>query len=137
MELDGYLRSSPRLDATFAALADPTRRAILARLAKGDASVNDLAKPFTMSQPAISKHLKVLERAGLISRGQDAQRRPRRLEARPLREATRWLEQYRQFWEAQFRRLDALLLDLQSGASRTENNAAKVRRKKRNSRNRQ
>jgi DNA-binding transcriptional ArsR family regulator len=135
MELDGYLRSSPRLDATFAALADPTRRAILARLAKGDASVNDLAKPFTMSQPAISKHLKVLERAGLISRGQDAQRRPRRLEARPLREATRWLEQYRQFWEAQFLRLDALLLDLQSGASRTENNAVKVRRKKRNSRN--
>jgi DNA-binding transcriptional ArsR family regulator len=137
MELDGYLRSSPRLDATFAALADPTRRAILARLAKGDASVNDLAKPFTMSQPAISKHLKVLERAGLISRGQDAQRRPRRLEARPLREATRWLEQYRQFWEARFQRLDALLLDLQSGASRTENNAAKVRRKERNSRNRQ
>ncbi len=135
MELDGYLRSSPRLDATFAALADPTRRAILARLAKGDASVNDLAKPFTMSQPAISKHLKVLERAGLISRGQDAQRRPRRLEARPLREATRWLEQYRHFWEAQFQRLDALLLDLQSGASRTENNAVKVRRKKRNSRN--
>ena len=135
MELDGYLRSSPRLDATFAALADPTRRAILARLAKGDASVNDLAKPFTMSQPAISKHLKVLERAGLISRGQDAQRRPRRLEARPLREATRWLEQYRHFWEAQFQRLDALLLDLQGGASRTENNAVKVRRKKRNSRN--
>lgn len=134
MELDGYLRSSPRLDATFAALADPTRRAILARLAKGDASVNDLAKPFTMSQPAISKHLKVLERAGLISRGQDAQRRPRRLEARPLREATRWLEQYRHFWEAQFQRLDALLLDLQGGASRTENNAVKVRRKKRNSR---
>src|SRR5579862_1453389 len=129
------MKPSDRLDATFAALADPTRRAILARLASGDASVNDLAKPFTMSQPAISKHLKVLERAGLISRGQDAQRRPRRLEARPLREATRWLEQYRHFWEAQFQRLDALLLDLQGGASRTENNAVKVRRKKRNSRN--
>jgi DNA-binding transcriptional ArsR family regulator len=100
---------SPNLDATFAALADPTRRAILARLAQGEASVLELAKPFEMSQPAISKHLKVLERAGLISRGQDAQRRPRRLEAKPLAEATRWLEQYRQFWEGRFQRLDALL----------------------------
>ena len=97
------------LDATFAALADPTRRAILARLAIGEASVLELAKPFAMSQPAISKHLKVLERAGLISRDQQAQRRPRRLDARPLADATRWLEQYRQFWEASFRRLDALL----------------------------
>ena len=103
------------LDATFAALADPTRRAILARLAKGEASVTDLAQPFAMSQPAISKHLKVLERAGLISRGRDAQRRPRRLEARPMRDATRWLENYREFWEAQFRRLDDLLQDLQTG----------------------
>jgi len=98
-----------RLDATFAALADPTRRAILARLASGEASVTELAAPFTMSQPAISKHLKVLERAGLISRGRDAQRRPRRLEARPLAEATQWLERYRQMWEGNFKRLDALL----------------------------
>jgi len=103
-----------QLDMTFAALADPTRRAILARLAKGEASVMDLAEPFAMTQPAISKHLKVLERAGLISRGRDAQRRPRRLEARPLREATQWLEKYRQFWEARFQNLDALLDDLQS-----------------------
>jgi DNA-binding transcriptional ArsR family regulator len=102
------------LNTTFAALADPTRRAILARLAKGEASVTDLAEPFAMSQPAISKHLKVLERAGLISRGRDAQRRPRRIEARPLREASQWLENYRQFWEAQFGRLDALLQDLQT-----------------------
>jgi len=101
-----------RLDATFAALADPTRRAILARLASGEASVTELAGPFAMSQPAISKHLKVLERAGLISRGQDAQRRPRRLEAKPLAEATEWLEKYRKFWEASFQRLDALLNEL-------------------------
>ncbi len=118
MEQYGYTGSGARLDATFAALADPTRRAILARLAKGEASVTDLAEPFAMSQPAISKHLKVLERAGLISRGRDAQRRPRRLEARPLREATQWLENYRQFWEAQFQRLDALLQDLQTGAGK-------------------
>jgi DNA-binding transcriptional ArsR family regulator len=115
MEPNSYARSSVRLDATFAALADPTRRAILARLAKGEASVMDLAEPFAMSQPAISKHLKVLERAGLISRGQDAQRRPRRLEARPLRDATEWLEKYRRFWEARFQRLDALLQELQAG----------------------
>lgn len=101
--------ASERLDATFAALADPTRRAILARLATGEASVSQLAEPFEMSQPAISKHLKVLERAGLISRGRDAQRRPRRLEVKPLAEATEWLERYRQMWEANFQRLDALL----------------------------
>ncbi len=118
MEPNGYTRSSARLDATFAALADPTRRAILARLAKGEASVTDLAEPFAMSQPAISKHLKVLERAGLISRGRDAQRRPRRLEVRALRNASQWLENYRQFWEAQFRRLDSLLQDLQTGGIR-------------------
>ena len=106
--------SSDSLDSTFAALADPTRRAILARLAAGQASVTELAEPFAMSQPAISKHLKVLERAGLISRGRDAQRRPRRLEARPLRDASQWLENYRQFWETQFRRLDALLHDMQT-----------------------
>src|SRR5215470_8879294 len=100
---------SQRLDAAFAALADPTRRAILARLASGEASVAELSKPFAMSQPAISKHLKVLERAGLISRGQDAQRRPRRLEAGPLAEANGWLEGYRKFWEESFERLDELL----------------------------
>ena len=101
--------TSDRLDATFAALADPTRRAILARLASGDAHVSELAEPFDMSQPAISKHLKVLERAGLISRGREAQRRPRRLDAKPLADATKWLERYRQFWEGSFRRLDTLL----------------------------
>ena len=98
-----------RLDATFAALADPTRRAILARLASGEASVTELAGPFHMSQPAVSKHLKVLERAGLITRSRDAQRRPRRLEAKPLAEATEWLERYREFWEESYLRLDALL----------------------------
>ena len=98
-----------RLDATFAALADPTRRAILARLASGEASVAELAEPFAMSQPAISKHLKVLERAGLISRGRDAQRRPRRLEAKPLAAANEWLERYRQYWEDSFGNLDTLL----------------------------
>jgi len=98
-----------QLDATFAALADPTRRAILARLALGEASVRQLAEPFEMTQPAVSKHLKVLERAGLVSRGRDAQRRPRRLEPRPLAEATQWLENYRQFWEGRFQHLDALL----------------------------
>jgi len=103
-----------RLDATFAALADPTRRAILARLAMGQASVTELARPFDMSQPAISKHLKVLERAGLIAQGRDAQRRPRRLEARPLAEATGWLERYRRFWEGNYQRLDALLDELKT-----------------------
>jgi DNA-binding transcriptional ArsR family regulator len=105
--------TSGQLDATFTALADPTRRAILSRLATGEASVMDLAKPFAMSQPAISKHLKVLERAGLVSRGRDAQRRPRRLEAKPLREATKWLERYRRYWEGNYQRLDALLDELQ------------------------
>jgi DNA-binding transcriptional ArsR family regulator len=98
-----------RLDATFAALADPTRRAILARLASGEASVAELAEPFAMSQPAISKHLKVLERAGLISRGRDAQRRPRRLEAAPLKEVAEWTDEYRRFWDASYKRLDAYL----------------------------
>src|ERR1700737_2318272 len=106
------MNNSQRLDATFAALADPTRRAILARLASGEASVMELAKPFAMTQPAISKHLKVLERANLISRGQDAQRRPRRLEAKPLAEANGWLEGYRRLWEGNFQRLDALLDEL-------------------------
>jgi DNA-binding transcriptional ArsR family regulator len=102
-----------RLDATFSALADPTRRAILARLALGEATVTELAEPFNMSQPAISKHLKILERAQLVSVGQDAQRRPRRLAAQPLGEAVAWLERYRDAWEASFQRLDELLDDLQ------------------------
>ena len=101
-----------RLDQTFAALADPTRRAILSRLASGEASVAELAAPFRMSQPAISKHLKVLERAGLVSRGREAQRRPRRLEAKPLAEATEWLENYRRHWEANYERLDNLLEEM-------------------------
>ena len=113
MKHEGYI--DPTLDATFAALADPTRRAILARLASGQASVAELAEPFSMSQPAISKHLRVLERAGLISRSRDAQRRPRRLEARPLAQASEWIEQYRQFWEGNFQRLDALLDQLKAG----------------------
>src|SRR5688572_24311438 len=106
--------TAARLDATFAALADPTRRAILARLASGEASVQELAAPFAMSQPAISKHLKVLERAGLVSRGQDAQRRPRALEAAPLADATEWLEKYRKFWEGNYERLDAVLEELKA-----------------------
>jgi DNA-binding transcriptional ArsR family regulator len=106
--------NASRLDATFAALADSTRRTILARLASGDATVTELAEPFNMTQPAISKHLKVLERAGLISRGRDAQRRPRRLEAKPLAEATKWLEKYRRFWEGNYQLLDALLDEMQS-----------------------
>ena len=103
-----------RLDAVFAALADPTRRAILARLANGEASVTALAEPFEMSLPAISKHLKVLERAGLIARGRTAQWRPCRLDAAPLKEAATWLERYRQFWEQSFDRLDEYLTKLQT-----------------------
>ncbi len=106
-----------RLDATFAALADPTRRAILARLASGEASVTELAEPFAMSQPAISKHLRVLEHAGLITRGRDAQRRPCRIAAQPLAEANEWLERYRQFWESNFQRLDDLLDELKTRGS--------------------
>jgi DNA-binding transcriptional ArsR family regulator len=100
------------LTATFAALADPTRRAILARLASGDANVNELSRPFDMSQPAVSKHLKVLERAGLISRGRDAQSRPCRLEARRLKDATEWMERYRGFWEESFDRLEVMVDEL-------------------------
>ena len=118
MELIGNTQS--KLDTTFAALADPTRRAILAKLASGEASVTELAEPFTMTQPAISKHLKVLERAGLISRGRDAQRRPCRLEAKRLAEANRWLENYRQFWEGSFARLDTLLDELKHDNTNTE-----------------
>jgi DNA-binding transcriptional ArsR family regulator len=108
---------SDRLDATVLALADPTRRAILARLSLGEASVAELAGPFAISQPAVSKHLKILERAGLISVAQDAQRRPRRLEGKPLGEASAWLEQYRESWEASFQRLDRLLEEMQRAPS--------------------
>jgi DNA-binding transcriptional ArsR family regulator len=114
MQPSGYGQTAQgRLNATFAALADPTRRAILNRLSSGDASVTELAGPFAMTQPAISKHLKVLERAGLIARDRDAQRRPSRLVAKPLAEASGWLEQYRQFWDTSFQRLDGLLDELQ------------------------
>ena len=102
------------LSATFKALADPTRRAILARLSLGDVTVNELAEPFDMSLPAVSQHLKVLEGAGLISRGREAQRRPCRLEAKALKEATEWLDQYRRFWEESFNKLDAYLKDVQA-----------------------
>ena len=106
------MHTSDRLTLTFAALADPTRRAILARLATGEASVQELAEPFAMSQPAISKHLKVLEHAGLISVDIDAQRRPRRLEAKRLEEAVDWIERYREIFEQSYQRLDALLDEL-------------------------
>ncbi|HEY3330762.1 MAG TPA: metalloregulator ArsR/SmtB family transcription factor [Capsulimonadaceae bacterium] len=115
MKLEGYIQPPHlTLDATFAALADPTRRAILARLSTGDATVAEIAAPFDMTQPAISKHLKVLEQAGLVSVARDAQRRPRRLEAQPLAEATEWLENYRASWEGQFRQLDSLLAEIQN-----------------------
>jgi DNA-binding transcriptional ArsR family regulator len=104
---------SDPLSVTFSALADPTRRAILARLSKGEASVNDLAAPFAMSLPAVSKHLKVLEKAGLILRGRDAQWRPCKLNAEPMRQATGWLEEYRQYWEESFDRLEEYLAQLQ------------------------
>ena len=119
---------SPLLDATFAALADPTRRAIVARLALGEATVMELAKPFDMSQPAISKHLKVLENAGLISRGRDAQRRPCRLEPQMLADASGWLDHYREVWEKNFRRLDALLEEMKSHQKKA---SAPTRRSKR------
>jgi DNA-binding transcriptional ArsR family regulator len=108
------MTTSDRLDATFSALADRTRRAILARLASGEASVAELARPFSISQPAISKHLKVLERAGLITRGRDAQRRPRKIEGKPLALASAWLERYRQVWEGNFQRLDDLLEEMKN-----------------------
>lgn len=103
-----------RLDATFTALADPTRRAILARLSAGEATVTELAAPFDISQPAISKHLKVLERAGLVTRGRQAQRRPCRLDAKPLRDATEWLANYRDYWDESYQRLDSLLAELKA-----------------------
>jgi DNA-binding transcriptional ArsR family regulator len=112
------MQTSERLDLTFAALADPTRRAILARLATGEATVTELAEPFEMSQPAISKHLKVLERAGLISMDVDAQRRPRKLEPKRLEEAVDWIERYREIFEQNYQRLDALLEELQAKPSK-------------------
>ncbi|HTP87685.1 MAG TPA: metalloregulator ArsR/SmtB family transcription factor [Bryobacteraceae bacterium] len=112
------MNASRRLDATFAALADPTRRAILARLASGEATVNELAKPFAVSQPAISRHLKVLERAGLVSKGRSAQCRPRKLEAKPLAEACGWLEHYRAFWETRFEALDTLLDEMKAATKK-------------------
>ncbi len=112
------MNASERLDLTFAALADPTRRAILARLATGEATVTELAEPFEMSQPAISKHLKVLERAGLISMDVDAQRRPRKLEPKRLEEAVDWIERYREIFEQNYQRLDALLEELQAKPSK-------------------
>ncbi len=115
------------LDATFTALADPTRRAILARLAAGEATVMELAEPFAISQPAISKHLKVLERAGLISRGRDAQRRPCRLQPKPLAEAAGWLDGYREFWGARFNRLDAVLEQMKAGQSSRSKKGSKRR----------
>jgi DNA-binding transcriptional ArsR family regulator len=120
--------ASNRLDDTFLALADPTRRAILTRLALGEASVTELAEPFAISQPAISKHLKILERAGLISVGQDAQRRPRRLEGKPLAEASAWLEQYRTIWEANFTRLDGLLEEMQRTSSTSKRARKRAKR---------
>jgi DNA-binding transcriptional ArsR family regulator len=122
---------SNRLDATFLALADPTRRAILARLASGEASVTELAEPFAISQPAISKHLKVLERAGLISVGQDAQRRPRRLEGTPLAEASAWLERYRAAWETSFQRLDGLLDEMQRASTASKRGRQQTKRRTR------
>ena len=120
METTGYVEVDPdRLDRTFAALADPTRRAILTRLTRGEASVTELAEPFAMSQPAISKHLKVLERAGLVSRGRDAQRRPVRLVGQPLGDATDWLEGYRRFWSESYERLDELFGKLKAEAAQT------------------
>jgi DNA-binding transcriptional ArsR family regulator len=112
------MNAAARLDATFMALADPTRRAILARLASGEAAVNELSEPFDMSQPAISKHLKVLERAGLVSIRRDGHRRPRRLEVEPLKKAESWIERHREIWEANYARLDAVLAELQAAPVR-------------------
>jgi DNA-binding transcriptional ArsR family regulator len=112
MEQIGYATKPQRLDAVFAALADPTRRAILSRLAAGEASVNELAEPFAISQPAVSKHLKVLEEAGLIERGIDKQRRPARLKAEPMAAAVGWLDEFREFWSSSFDQLDGLLRDM-------------------------
>jgi DNA-binding transcriptional ArsR family regulator len=120
---------SDALSATFSALADPTRRAILARLASGEVSVTKLAEPFEMSMPAVSKHLKVLERAGLIARGREAQWRPCRLEAGPLKDVSDWLEHYRSFWEESFDRLDVYLAELKDKATKEKKKHARKHRK--------
>jgi DNA-binding transcriptional ArsR family regulator len=131
MEHVGYSRTAAeRLDATFAALADPTRRALLARLSRGEASVTQLAAPFDMSQPAISKHLKVLERAGLVSRGRDAQRRPVRVEVKPLTEASAWIDGYRRALEANFARLDTVLEALKTERGVKARVAGRTRRER-------
>jgi DNA-binding transcriptional ArsR family regulator len=117
-----------QLDATFLALADPTRRAILARLMTGEASVNELAEPFSISQPAVSKHLKILERAGLVSRSAAGTRRPVKIEAAPMKDAADWIEKYRKFWEASFTRLDALLSVLQTPVNTPEKPATRKRK---------
>lgn len=122
--------SSNHLDSTFAALADPTRRAILSRLSSGECSVNELAEPFEMSRPAISRHLKVLEKAGLIARGREAQWRPCRLEATPLKEVHDWIEEYRRFWEQSFDRLDDYLQELQAQDAATKAKSGRAGRKK-------
>jgi DNA-binding transcriptional ArsR family regulator len=128
MDESGYGRAaSNRLDRTFAALANPTRRALLARLASGTLAVGELAEPLSLSQPAVSRHLKVLERAGLISSGSDAQKRPRTLDARPLAQATAWLETYREYWEASFGRLDGLLSELKTTKTKRKRTARKKR----------
>ncbi|WP_420415613.1 ArsR/SmtB family transcription factor [Roseibium sp.] len=114
MEQVGYIPAAPNLDAVFAALADPTRRAILTKLAQGEASVTELAEPFEISQPAVSKHLKVLERAGLIERGMDKQKRPAQLKAEPMKAAIAWLEEFKRFWTGSFDQLDDLLEDLKA-----------------------
>jgi DNA-binding transcriptional ArsR family regulator len=118
MERLGYTSHSQDLDAVFAALADPTRRAILTRLAAGEASVNEIAAPFEMSQPAVSKHLRVLERAGLIERDVDKQRRPARLKAEPMAAAVSWLEEFKQFWSSSFNQLDGLLEELKKAETK-------------------
>lgn len=118
MEQLGYIGTSPNLDAVFAALADPTRRAILSRLAEGQASVNEIAAPFEISQPAVSKHLKVLERAGLIARGVDEQRRPARLTAENLAAAVDWLTEFREFWATSFDQLDDVLMEMKQAETK-------------------
>jgi DNA-binding transcriptional ArsR family regulator len=124
-------RISPdHLDSTFAALADPTRRAILARLASGESTVTDLAEPFEMTLPAVSKHLKVLERAGLIARGRKAQWRPCRLEAAPLKDVSVWVERYRRFWEESFDRLDVYLHELQNKEKKDGHKNSRRKRKR-------
>ena len=125
---------SDSISSTFAALADPTRRAILARLALGETSVTDLAEPFAMSMPAVSKHLRVLERAGLIARGREAQWRPCKLKAEPLRQAAGWLDEYRRFWEESFDRLDEYLQQVQAEQKQTKGRT-KQKKEKRNGRN--